>query len=122
MEEVLMRTQGWMRAMALVSGVFVSFGGLTSTLSWAAQAELEIPSQARGSYKDIRAHLAALAAKYPDHARVISIGVSDSGLPIEALRVGEGPVKNLVVATHHGNEYGSTEVAKAFATSVAAEP
>ncbi|MCM2324640.1 MAG: succinylglutamate desuccinylase/aspartoacylase family protein, partial [Oligoflexia bacterium] len=45
-----------------------------------------------------------------------------SGLPIEGLQIGSGPVKNLVVATHHGNEYGATEVAKAFAASMAEHP
>jgi carboxypeptidase T len=41
---------------------------------------------------------------------------------IEGVAIGNGPVHNLVVATHHGNEYGSTEVGMAFATSIADHP
>ena len=40
---------------------------------------------------------------------------SDAGETIQALRIGNGPVKTLVVAAHHGNEYGSVEVALGFA-------
>src|SRR5690606_13246985 len=32
------------------------------------------------------------------------------------------PVHNLVVGTHHGNEYGATEVAQAFAEDIALKP
>ncbi len=74
------------------------------------------------SYREIQKHLRELSAKFPGNAEVIEMGQSDSGQPIEALKVGHGPVAHLVVATHHGNEYGSTEVAKAFAASIAEAP
>ncbi|MBI3543611.1 MAG: succinylglutamate desuccinylase/aspartoacylase family protein [Deltaproteobacteria bacterium] len=73
-------------------------------------------------YADVQRFLAELARAHPANARLMQIGVSDSGQVIEGLRLGNGPVANLVVATHHGNEYGSTEVAKALAASLAAEP
>ena len=38
-----------------------------------------------------------------------------SGDTIIGLKIGNGPVNNLVVGTHHGNEYGATEVTRAFA-------
>jgi carboxypeptidase T len=47
---------------------------------------------------------------------------SDSGETIQGVAVGNGPLHNLVVASHHGNEYGSVEVARGFAVSLAQAP
>lgn len=74
------------------------------------------------SYSDVSAFVYQLASQYPGKTQVFELGLSDTGEKIVGLRVGDGAVKNLVVATHHGNEYGSTEVAKAFAQSVAESP
>ncbi|MBI2712471.1 MAG: carboxypeptidase [Bdellovibrio sp.] len=63
-----------------------------------------------------------LVQEHPQTTRLFTLGESDSGLPIEGLEIGTGPVHNLVVATHHGNEYGSTEVARAFAASISQDP
>lgn len=63
-----------------------------------------------------------IAAKNPTQAQVITIGLNDQGTPIKALKVGSGETASLVVATHHGNEYGSTAVALGFAASIAANP
>ena len=73
------------------------------------------------SYDDVKRFDANLATHYPN-VQVITIGESDSGEQIQGLKIGDGPVKNMVVSTHHGNEYGSTEVALAFAESVAKNP
>lgn len=73
-------------------------------------------------YNDVRQFIQAIAQKYSQTAQLISIGQSDSGEPIEALRIGRGKIETLVVATHHGNEYGSTELAKAFALAIAQSP
>jgi len=73
-------------------------------------------------YSDMKDHIKDLLRQYPTTTRPISLGISDSGDEIQGLAIGDGPIKNLVVATHHGNEYGSTEVAKAFADSVAKDP
>ena len=74
------------------------------------------------NYDEVQAFLADLASRYPQNAQFFDLGVSDSGAMIRGLKIGDGPVKSMVVATHHGNEYGSTEVAKGVAASLAADP
>jgi carboxypeptidase T len=82
------------------------------------------------TYDDAKTYLQALNAKYPTTTQLITVGASDSGDTILGLRIGtpgalagtESANNNLVVATHHGNEYGSTEVAKSFAESIAESP
>jgi len=74
------------------------------------------------SYDEVQAFLADIVAKNPQNAQFFDLGVSDSGAIIRGLKIGNGPVKSLVVGAHHGNEYGSTEVAKGVAASLAAEP
>ena len=73
-------------------------------------------------YSDIKTFMHELAATYPANVKYVTVGASDSGDTIEGLAIGTGPVHNLVVATHHGNEYGSTEVGLAVAESFAKEP
>ena len=73
-------------------------------------------------YKDITNYLHKLATQYPEQVEVFSIGFSDRGVAIEGVKIGHGPVRNLVVAAHHGNEYGAPEVAINFAESVAQMP
>jgi len=74
------------------------------------------------SYDEVQAFLADIAAKNPANASFFDLGVSDSGATIRGLKIGNGPVKSMVVAAHHGNEYGSTEVAKGVAAAFAADP
>ena len=73
-------------------------------------------------YADVKATLQSLGTQYKTTTTLFDLGPSDSGETIQGIRVGVGPVKNLVVGTHHGNEYGSTEVALAFAEAVAKNP
>ena len=73
-------------------------------------------------YEGVKTYLNDLAAKNPAVAKTFVLGDSDSGEKILGLRVGSGPVRDLVVATHHGNEYGSAEVALGFAKSLSANP
>jgi hypothetical protein len=75
-----------------------------------------------GSYPAVKTFLQELADKYPGNVKLVNIGASDSGESVMGVRIGEGSVQNLIVATHHGNEYGSTEVAKALAKSLAESP
>jgi carboxypeptidase T len=77
---------------------------------------------ANTSYSDVQNFIDTLTRSHANNTRKISIGQSDSGEIISALQIGNGPIKNIVVATHHGNEYGSTEVAMAFAKSLAKKP
>src|SRR5579885_499101 len=73
-------------------------------------------------YADVKNFLHELVRAHPDTVRSITVGPSDSGDMIEGVVIGNGSVHNLVVGTHHGNEYGSTEVAMAFAASLAVNP
>lgn len=86
----------------------------------AAQEPMAIPTSR--TYSEVRAFLYQLAQSHPRQARVFQLGMSDSGEMIEGLQIGTGSVKSVVVAAHHGNEYGSVEVAKAVAADFAAQP
>lgn len=74
------------------------------------------------NYSEVKLFLDRLAKQNPDNASIFTIGLSDNGELIQGLKVGNGSLKNLVVGTHHGNEYGSSEVALAFAESIAKTP
>lgn len=73
-------------------------------------------------YGLVQDELVRLAKAYPQNAKLFELGQNTQGESIIGLVVGHGPVKNLVVATHHGNEYGSTEVALGVANDLAAHP
>ncbi len=77
---------------------------------------------AQTPYEKIKLMLKHSAEKNPKNARVIVVGQSDSGDLIYGLEIGHGPTHNLVVATHHGNEYGSTVVAGYFGDALAGDP
>lgn len=74
------------------------------------------------NYDKVVSTIQKIAAQNPASARVISIGVNDQGVPIQALQIGNGEVNSLIVGTHHGNEYGSTAVALGVADSLARNP
>ncbi|NBX92375.1 MAG: hypothetical protein EB078_03695 [Proteobacteria bacterium] len=76
---------------------------------------LSTASEPTGRYKAIYDQLLSLQAKNPQLAKVFSIGTNDEGTEIYALRVSVTPeqmdsakIGQLIVATHHGNEGGST--------------
>ncbi|MEK6628338.1 MAG: M14 family zinc carboxypeptidase [Bdellovibrionota bacterium] len=74
------------------------------------------------NYDKVVSTIQQIAQQNPANAKVISIGVNDQGVPIQALQIGNGEVGSLVVGTHHGNEYGSTAVALGVADSLAKNP
>ncbi len=74
------------------------------------------------NYKDVTDFIQKLTTQYPKTVSAFTLGYSDAGVAIQGLKVGNGSVRNLVVATHHGNEYGSTELALAFAEDLAKNP
>lgn len=74
------------------------------------------------NYEKVTQTLQQIAQQNPANAKVISIGVNDQGVPIQALQIGSGEVNSLIVGTHHGNEYGSTAVALGVADSLAKNP
>lgn len=83
---------------------------------------LPAKAETRRNYAGMKTALQKLASEHPAAASVFTLAESDSKESIVGLKLGNGPVKNLVVATHHGNEYGSSEVALAFAESLALAP
>jgi len=74
------------------------------------------------NYDKVIQTIQQIAQQNPANAKIISIGVNDQGQPIQALQIGSGEVNSLIVATHHGNEYGSTAVALGVAESLAKNP
>lgn len=74
------------------------------------------------NYKDILAYLQKIVTENPNNAEKFILGYNNQGVAIEGVKLGNGPVANLVVGAHHGNEYGSTELALNFAESVAKTP
>lgn len=73
-------------------------------------------------YNQIQSFLASLAQQHPRNAQLIELGQNTQGETIVGLKIGNGPIKNLIVGTHHGNEYGSTEVALGAAADFARQP
>lgn len=65
-------------------------------------------------YSDVVQILKETEKKYPHLAKVFDLGVNDDGIMIRGISIGSGSIQNMVVATHHGNEYGSTELALAL--------
>jgi carboxypeptidase T len=93
--------------------------GLLTASSFAVSMDSAAASR---KYTDIQNFMRDVAAKSHGNAQVFTLGTSDSGEAIEGLQIGNGPINNLVVAAHHGNEYGSTEVAKGVALDLAENP
>lgn len=100
---------------------------ITTVTSW-AQAQLIHPAETanfekfRKKYADIVQVLENIANKNNQHVELFELGTADDGTKIQGVRIGNGDVHNLVVGTHHGNEYGATEVAQAFAEALAENP
>ncbi len=88
------------------------------------QAQIFYPESdaSRKNYSEVELFLQNLALSHKENVTLIDIGPSDSGKKIKGLKIGFGETESLVVATHHGNEYGSTEVALAFAKDLAENP
>ena len=74
------------------------------------------------NYDNVLAKLNEIMSMNPSQVQVVTIGSNDQGMPIKALKIGQGSVNSLVVATHHGNEYGSTATALGFAQAIARNP
>ena len=77
---------------------------------------------ANDPYSSVVATLQKIAAANPNTTKWFELGMSDSGRPIVGLKIGNGLTNNLIVGTHHGNEYGSTAVALGVAESLAKDP
>jgi carboxypeptidase T len=102
--------------------LFLSFCVGLQLFSSQALASISKQAAANRTYGDVQAVLKDIAKRHPVTAKVINLGKNDTGEIIQALKAGVGPIHNVIVATHHGNEYGSTEVALAMAESLAEKP
>jgi carboxypeptidase T len=87
-----------------------------------AQADLLQIGATTRRYPEVKAFLQTLAADYPANVALFSLGATDGKDELIGVKIGNGPIHNLVVSTHHGNEYGSAEMALAFAESLAKQP
>ena len=74
------------------------------------------------NYQTVTQKLAQYQAANPTQVEQIVIGINNQGEEIKGLKIGNGPAAALVVATHHGNEYGSTAVALGVAESFSQNP
>lgn len=74
------------------------------------------------NYSTIVETLQKIQRENPTTTNMIELGMSDSGQKIVGLKIGDGEIADLVVATHHGNEYGSTAVAMGAADAFAKNP
>ncbi len=84
------------------------------------------------NYSEVQNFMHQVVQRYPQNARMFTLGQSDDGRMIEGVQIGDlsrirasrgrGIMNSLVVATHHGNEYGSTEVGLGFLASAAQAP
>lgn len=91
------------------------FGVLVSSICVASVAPT-------GRYKEIYNQMLALETQYPQLAKVFSIGTNDDDVEMYAIRISTAPtsmdkskIGQFLVATHHGNEGGSTQLAVEFA-------
>jgi carboxypeptidase T len=111
--------------MKMTLSLFTFLFSLTASLATFA-AEPSVPAAfaplAGRDYAGVVTYLTEIANKYGANAQLFTLGDSDSGQKIIGIALGHGAVRNLVVATHHGNEYGSTEVALRFAYTLALQP
>jgi hypothetical protein len=73
-------------------------------------------------YHRIQQFLQQLHAQYPQGTEIFSLGTSGTGESIDGIKIGHGPIHHLIVGTHHGNEYGATEVAVGAAADLAKSP
>ncbi len=99
---------------------------LTTLAHLTALQGLNTPMDAQNAwvakpYDTVVSHLQSVQAQHPNSTSLFQLGVNDDGTIIWGIKIGDGPQKNLVVATHHGNEYGSTELAKALVESLASD-
>jgi carboxypeptidase T len=93
---------------------------LLCSLGFAASAQASIGTS--HDYELVKKFLADLASRYPGNAEVFQLGKNSQGLSVYGLKVGSGPVKNLIVGTHHGNESAATDLALAAAADLAGQP
>ncbi len=73
-------------------------------------------------YEDVIRRLERIHKFSKAETELFEIGTSDTGDIIYGIKIGTGETHNLVVGGHHGNEYGTIELAESFAYSLAQNP
>ena len=73
------------------------------------------------NYGEILSKIENLESK-SSNLKSFILGTSNANKKIVGVTVGNGPVNHLLVSAHHGNEYGSTEVAMAFLDELSKQP
>lgn len=81
-----------------------------------------LQAETRRNYEGVKSFLQRVVAENSTTTKTFVLGPTDSRDSVLGVRIGSGATKNLVVATHHGNEYGSTEVALAVMEDMAKNP
>lgn len=74
------------------------------------------------NYAKVVESLSQIAQQNPATSELFNLGLSDSGENIVGIKIGNGATADLVVATHHGNEFGSTAVGLGAAEEFARNP
>ena len=104
------RHHGW--SLSLAAAVLVS----------AFSFSMDSLAAIKANYSEVRIFMRELQAANPHTTELFELGTSDSGQVVEGLKIGSGKIKTLIVGTHHGNEYGATEVAMGAAKDLATNP
>ncbi len=74
------------------------------------------------NYAKVVDSLTQITQQNPATSQLFTLGVGDSGESIIGIKIGNGPTADLIVGTHHGNEFGSTAVAVGAAEEFARNP
>ena len=87
-----------------------------------------LATAAQSRYDKITADLKSMESAAPGVAKVVSIGINDDGVAIQAIRVSMTPeisdslrIAHLVVGTHHGNEGAAATTSMQFAKKLIAK-
>lgn len=98
---------------------------LATVLAWCVILQSSFAAEPTGRYKAIVDQLNKLHVQYPNITSIYSIGKNDDGVDILAMRVSLTPAANdpkkigqLIVGTHHGNEFQAPVFTMAFLTDL----
>lgn len=88
------------------------------------RTEAAAPTPRTRRYADVKSFLFDLVSRFPRTASGVDVGPSDSGDRIYGVALGDlnSSIRHMVVAAHHGNEYGAVETALGLAESLASAP
>jgi carboxypeptidase T len=92
----------------------------TSILVFTATANASIGTS--HDYARVEDVLVKITKDFPQNATLFELAQNSQGRSIVGLKIGNGPIANLIVGTHHGNEPVATDVALGAAADLAAHP